>query len=133
MAWCFEDERSEVADVVLDGLKRSEALVPAVWPLEVVNVLLVAERRGRLERADSARFLSLLASLPIVVESMMTARAFGEILALARDMDLSSYDAAYLDLAMREGIPLATFDERLRGAAERAGVPVVGSSDPSNR
>ena len=126
MAWCFEDETSQEADAVLDELRMSEALVPAVWPLEVANVLLVAERRGRLERAETAHFLSLLSSLPIAVESAPPTRALGEVLALARDMDLSSYDAAYLDLAMREGIPLATLDERLRTAADRVGIPVMG-------
>ena len=122
MAWCFEDEASAYADAVLDSLIHIKALAPAVWPLEVSNVLAVAERRGRIAKAGSVRFISLLMQLPIMVEVETPQRVFGEILALAREYHLSSYDASYLDLAMREGIPLATQDRRLQQAAEQAGV-----------
>jgi len=125
MAWCFEDESNTLADSILESFKQSKALVPAIWPLEVGNVLLVAERRGRLSEADSTRFLSMLSSLPIHSEPETRQRAMSDILFLAREHQLSTYDASYLDLAMRQGIPIATLDKHLRNAAERCKVALV--------
>lgn len=125
MTWCFIDEKSRYADSVLDRLETAVGFVPAIWPLEVCNVLLVAERKKRLGAADSARFLSLLAQLPIVVEPETPERITGEIFALARQHKLSSYDASYLDLAMRKGLPLATMDKSLLAAAKRSNVPIL--------
>ena len=122
IAWCFEDEASAYADAVLDSLLHARALAPAVWPLEISNVLAGAERRGRIDKAGSIRFVGLLMELPIIVEVETPRRVLGEILALAREYHLSSYDASYLDLAMREGVPLATQDRRLQQAAEQTGV-----------
>ncbi len=122
MAWCFEDESNAYADAVLDSLAKSSAIAPGIWTLEVVNVLVTAERRGRIDQAGAFRFLMLLRNLPIAVESEWPGRAFAEIWSLAREYGLSSYDASYLDLAMRLGLPLATSDERLRKAAVQAGV-----------
>jgi predicted nucleic acid-binding protein len=122
MAWCFRDVGGGYADAVLSRLVDTEALVPGIWPLEVANVLVAAERRGRLKEADSTRFLALLADLPLRVIQESPKRITGEILALARETGLSSYDASYLDLAMREGEPLATLDEGLRKAAAKVGV-----------
>ena len=68
MSWCFKDESSRYADTILDSLVESTAVVPSIWPLEVVNVLLAAERRNRLGEADSVRFITLLSQLPIYVE-----------------------------------------------------------------
>jgi predicted nucleic acid-binding protein len=122
MAWCFRDVGEDYADIVLDSLVKHEALVPGIWPLEVANVLVAAERRGRLSETDSIRFLALLADLPLRVIQESPNRVTGEILALARETGLSSYDASYLDLAMREGVPLATLDQGLRKAAAKVGV-----------
>lgn len=122
MAWCFGDVGGPYAEQVLDVLTDREAFVPAIWPLEVVNVLAAAERRHRITAADSARFLDLLGKLPIIVLQEPPERTFGPILALARETGLSSYDASYLDLAMREGLPLATLGEALAKAAGRQGV-----------
>jgi predicted nucleic acid-binding protein len=124
MSWCFADEADAYADGVLDRLTQDEALVPSIWPLEIGNVLLVAERRKRLSEADSARFLALLGELPIVIEPEPPQRMLREILALARELGLSTYDAAYLDLAMRLGLPLATNDAALRKAAKKVRVPL---------
>ena len=124
MAWAFEDETNAYPDLVLESLAEAKAFVPAIWPLEVGNALLVAERRGRLTQADTVQFLALLWQLPIVVEPERPERMLGEILALAREQGLSTYDATYLHLAMRRGLPLATTDELLRQAATRAGVPL---------
>jgi len=124
MSWCFKDEINDYADTVLDRLTESAAVVPSIWPLEVVNVLLVAERQKRLSESDSIRFLTLLSQLPIVVEyeapDMMK-----ELLALARSNNLSSYDASYLDLAMRKGVSIATLDNKLIEAARRIDVPIL--------
>ena len=127
MAWCFEDETSRYADTVLDKLEVSTAIVPSIWPLEVGNVLLVAERKKRLSEADSARFIALLTELPITIEQEPPGRMLKEILALAREYQLSSYDASYLDLAMRKGLPIATLDNGLVAAAERSQTPIVPS------
>jgi predicted nucleic acid-binding protein len=114
----------QYADAVLDSLTEATAIVPAIWPLEVVNVLLVAERRNRLHESDSVRFLSLLSQLPIQVEQAWPTRSMNDLLALGRANDLSSYDASYLDLAMTEGLPIATLDQKLVAAAKRIDIPI---------
>jgi predicted nucleic acid-binding protein len=125
LAWCFEDEASPSTDHVLAALEDDVALVPPIWPLEVSNALCQAERRKRLSAADTMRFTELLRALPIVVEDARLDRATGPVLELARAHQLSCYDASYLELAMREGIPLATLDKSLRTVAERLGVPLM--------
>jgi predicted nucleic acid-binding protein len=125
MTWCFEDEANQYADAVLNSLAGAEAVVPSIWPLEVVNVLLVAERRNRLHESDSVRFISLISSLPIHVERTWPERAMKDLLALGRASDLSSYDAAYLELAMRQGLPIATLDSGLIEAVKRVDVPLL--------
>jgi len=125
MAWCFEDEASGYADAALERLKTQEATVPAIWPLEVANVLLVAQRSHRLTEADSTRFLQLLGHLPLQVDNDSTAHVFTDVLPLAKSHDISSYDAAYLELAVRANCPLATLDKRLRTVAEDMGVAIV--------
>ena len=125
MAWCFEDESDEYADSVLDRLTVSEAVVPSIFALEVANVLLVGERKNRLTEADSSRFIEMLRELPIIVDQETSDRAMTEILAVGREQSLSSYDAAYLELAMREGVALATQDKILRKAARSCGVKLL--------
>jgi predicted nucleic acid-binding protein len=131
MAWCFEDECDQYADAVLGALGKAEAIVPSIWPLEVANVLLVAERRKRLKKADTARFTELLNGLPIVVEWMSSDSVLTRVLANGREFGLSSYDAAYLELAMRQGLALASRDDALRAACKKGGVrlfkPASGS------
>ncbi|MBI4322393.1 MAG: type II toxin-antitoxin system VapC family toxin [Chloroflexi bacterium] len=123
MAWCFEDEANSFTEAVLDRLGEEEAVVPAIWTLEVANVLLVGERRGRLTQAQSVRFVQLLHALPIEVDSEASKGMSAEVLAIGRWYSLSAYDAAYLELAARLGVPLATQDTRLGQAAERMGIP----------
>ena len=125
MAWCFEDEASTYTEGVLDQLRQTQALVPAIWPLEVANVVLIAERRDRLNEAQTAHFAQLLQTLPILVEEVDVGRILGPVLAVGRAHRLSAYDAAYLELAARQGLPLATQDTRLRKAAGSAGVAVL--------
>ncbi len=124
MSWCFRDESNDYADIVLDNLQKSTAVVPPVWPLEVANVLLVAKRRKRLGEADSIRFVTLLNQLPITVEEGQSEKMMLEILTLAREHRVSSYDASYLDLAMRKGLSIATLDRGLRAAAKKTKVQI---------
>ena len=125
MTWCFKDKTNQYADAILDSLEVSVGFVPSIWPLEVCNVLLVAERKKRIGEADSARFIALLTELPIIVEQEPPERMIKEIFALAREHKLSSYDASYLDLAMRKGLPVATLDKNLIAAAKRSKVPIL--------
>lgn len=122
MAWAFEDELDSHAIALLERLKKGEAYVPCIWPLEVCNSLLVSERKKRLTESDSAYFFSLLTTLDIRVDTLPVVTTFTTIPSLAREHKLSSYDAAYLELAMREGLSLATRDDRLKTAAQRAGL-----------
>ena len=126
LAWCFGDEESELAERVLDRLAGEEALAPAIWPLEVANGLRTAARRGRLDLADLAQVRELLLALPVRVEGVPLDAALGEVTELARALELTACDAAYLALAARRGLALATVDTRLRSACERAGVELVG-------
>ncbi len=125
MAWCFEDESNAYADAVLEKLTAARALVPAIWALEVINVLLVAERKNRIKQAESTRFLSLLLQLPIDIEQEMPRTAMPELLTLGRSLSLSSYDLAYLNLALQSGCPLSTLDQKLTAAAAKTGVPLL--------
>lgn len=123
MAWCFEDEASPRSEAVLDRLHGETAIVPSIWPLEVANVLIVGQRRGRLTAAQSTRFVEAIDRLPIDVE--MRTLIIGDIVHSGIANELSAYDAAYLSLAARLGLPLATLDRRLADAARAAGVSVL--------
>ncbi len=100
--------------------------MPGLWHLEVANTLLVGERRKRSTQANTVTWLGFLTSLPITVDEETKANAFGDTLSLARDHSLSVYDATYLELAMRRGLPLATLDEKLKAAAQAVGVTPYG-------
>lgn len=125
MTWCFKDENIQYSDFILNKLESVTAIVPSIWPLEVTNVLLVAERRKRISEADSTRFIALLSELPIIVDQESPERMIKEIFGLARKHNLSSYDASYLDLAMRKGLPIATLDKNLLAAAKRSKVSLL--------
>ncbi len=122
LSWCFEDEGGDYALRVLQGLRRGEAVVSSLWPLEVTNGLVAAERRKRLDRAAAAEARRLLQALPIVVDPVEPRRAFDNTSRLARSHRLSTYDASYLELALRLGVPLATLDGELCAASESEGV-----------
>ena len=125
MAWCFEDQASEYSDAILERLKTEKAFVPSIWTLEVVNVLIVAERKKILNRSSSMRFITLLNQLPVTVEYEKNLTHMKDLLNLGRDLTLSSYDAAYLDLAMKRGMPLATLDIKLKKAAQASHVELI--------
>jgi predicted nucleic acid-binding protein len=124
LAWCFPDESATGPIQVLDELKFRKGIVPGHWPIEVSNAILAGERRKRLIAADISRFFTLLNELSFTVDPFTSQRAMGHILPLARAYGLSAYDAAYLDLAMRERLALATLDGKLRKAAKASGVVV---------
>jgi predicted nucleic acid-binding protein len=126
LAWCFEDETSPSADEVLAMLPDDEAVAPSIWPLEIANALRSAERRGRIDEADIPSVTRLLTALPIHVETLGLERTLADVLPLARATQLSAYDAAYVDLALRTGFPLATADDFLAQAAVAAGASLVG-------
>lgn len=123
--WLFEDEASAAADALLDHVTEHGAVVPALWFLECTNGLASAERRGRIDDAGIAEAIRLLRRLPLVVDEAAPARAFDAVLDLARAHGLTTYDAGYLDLALRRGLPLATNDGPLRKAANTTGVALL--------
>ena len=124
MVWGFEDETDEYAEAILERMPDLQAHVPSLWPLEVANALLVGERRRRITSAETARFLAILGAFPITVDDQTVAHAWADTMHLARAHNLSSYDAAYLELAIRLGLPLAALDGKLKTAAGAMGVPL---------
>lgn len=128
MGWSFEDETDEYADAVLDQLAKARAVVPALWPLEVANALLMGERRKRSTEADTIKWTGILSLLPIIIDDETNAHAWSDTLSLARGHNLTAYDAAYLELAIRRGLPLATIDGKLKLAAKAVGVAIFEGS-----
>ena len=124
LSWFFEDEESAYADSVFEALDSSEAAVPGIWPLKVSNALIMAERRGRISTAKSDEFLKSLTALPIDVYAVSQREIFHQALALARNHRLTVYDASYLGLAVQEGLPLATIDDKLHQVASAIGIQV---------
>lgn len=127
MRWCFNDGSAAdlaYAESVMDAMTEDAAQVPAIWALEVANVVTRAEQHGHIRASHTSRFLTRLRKLPIVTDLATAEHALTDTLELARKHHLSSYDAAYLELAQRLDLPLATLDADLRRAAKRAGVAV---------
>jgi predicted nucleic acid-binding protein len=129
MSWYFKDEATPYSDAVRAALATQRAAVPALWPLEVANVLLMGERRKRSTQAKATKWLQILATMPIAVDTQTPGLAFDAILDLARSHKLTAYDGAYLELAMRLGVPLATSDTALKKAALAVGVALF-TADP---
>ena len=126
MRWLFGDgteEATHYAKRILDLLNNEDhiALVPSIWGLEVGNVIVRAEAKGLLQEARSAEFLGILQDMSIETNARSNEHALGDTLQLARRYKLSTYDASYLELALREGLALATNDEALRKALANAG------------
>jgi predicted nucleic acid-binding protein len=124
LAWFFKDEGTAYDGAVGKRLTEARAVVPAVWPYEIANAILVGERRERTREGDAAKWLRYLATLPIVVEPQPPPHTWGTVLDLARARGLTVYDAAYLELALHRGVALATLDDQLREAADAVGVPL---------
>jgi predicted nucleic acid-binding protein len=125
LPWVFGDEATPACDALLDQLGAgARAWVPSLWHLELGNVLLGAKRRNRIDQAGIEAFLSQLAVYDIAVDDQTTERAWQKTLDLALQYGLSTYDAAYLELSLRRGVPLATLDSALITAARTCGVPL---------
>jgi len=123
LAWCFEDEANRWTDALLERLRQGDRIVvPAHWPTEILNGLLVASRRKRIKPDQPALFWDELSRLPIETESALTASQAKTVLALAEKHTLTVYDAAYLELAQRRQLPLGTLDADLRRAAQVEGI-----------
>lgn len=125
MRWFFGDGKPQelvYAGKVLDAMKKGSAQVPATWGLEVANVIARAEAKALVTEARSEAFLEMLEGVDIKVDAATFAHALSDTLQLSRRYQLSAYDASYLELALRLGLPLATLDEDLQKAARKAGV-----------
>lgn len=130
LSWCFEDESSPLTDAVLERLTDGAAVTPVIWPLEIANALRSAERRGRIDEQSIPAATQLLMTLPIQVdEAVGLDAALGRVLQVARSLGVTAYDATYLDLAARRGLPLATADDQLARAARAAGIDLFEAAD----
>lgn len=132
VAMCWLEPPIKPADTsyaakVLKALSEAQALVPSLWALEAANVITKMENRGEVTEARTQGFIALLAQLNITEDKATAAHALGETLNLARRYKLSSYDAAYLELALRAGLAIATLDADLAKAAKKAGVPLYAA------
>ncbi|MSR86763.1 PIN domain-containing protein [Candidatus Peribacteria bacterium] len=127
LAWCFRDEQDTYSLRVAGALLSCEATVPVLWRIEVMSCLLTGERKGRSEQADTANWTWYLENLPIRTDDRSDPWTFDSILPIARKYGLTAYDAAYLELAIRRGLPLATLDKKLRAAAKEAGVEIFAA------
>jgi predicted nucleic acid-binding protein len=129
MRWFFGDGRPQelaYAGKVLDAMKKTNAHVPVTWGLEAANVIARAEAKGLVTEARSGAFVEMLEGVDIQVDAATFAHALSDTLQLARRYRLSAYDASYLELALRLGLPLATLDEDLQKASKKAGVKRFG-------
>jgi predicted nucleic acid-binding protein len=124
LAWCFPDEASDYANSVLLALEDQTVLVPAIWAVEIANALVIGERRKRIRQPETGRFLELLKVLSIVEDKQVFSDAINNFFTIAQQHRLTAYDAAYLDLAIRYAIPLATLDGELQKAARAAGIRI---------
>jgi predicted nucleic acid-binding protein len=125
LAWCFEDEQTPALMTLLDRLVEQGALAPQLWPIEALNGLLSAEKRGRIDRSSRLRLLGFLSQLPIAIDEETAGRVWSSTGHLADEHGLTAYDAAYLELAVRQGVPMATTDTALVRAAQTIGVEIL--------
>lgn len=126
LSWCFEDERTDVTRALLDRTVDTGAEAPTHWPLEVLNGLAMAERRRRIDAIKRQSFIEFLRGLPVFIDPETASQAWSVTSRLAAHHRLPLYDAAYLELALRLGLPLATLDQDLRTAGDAAGVTLLG-------
>lgn len=126
LTWCFDDERMVATDALLDRVVESGATAPSLWPLEVLNALAMAERRSRIDAARRQRLGGFLRDLPVTIDVETASQAWAVTSQLATRFRITMYDAAYLELAQRLGLPLATLDRELRAAGGALGVTLLG-------
>lgn len=125
LAWVLPDERHDEAEKLLHRLTHDTAIVPAVWTLEIVNVLALAVRNGRLPRTQVDASVVQLHRLPIAIDPTPPDQSMDAILKLAEDLRLTAYDASYIECAVRTKLSFATLDKKLRSAAIKYGVDVL--------
>ena len=127
LTMCFEDEHDEYAEKLFEFFADRTAIAPEIWPLDVSNSLLTSVKRNRLAKAEANHFFYLVSALPVEISAAGTSlERYAKVFELAGEYRLSSYDAAYLALAMDRGLPLATLDRDLIAAAEAAGTSLFG-------
>lgn len=126
LSWCFDDEFTDVTDALLEALNGSGAVAPSIWPLEVLNGLAMAGRRGRIDAPKHQRLAGFLRDLPVVIDDETASLAWTVTAQLAARFRLTLFDAAYLELAQRRGLPLATLDQELRDAGTALGISLLG-------
>ena len=127
LAWCFDDEHTAAAGALLERVVAFGAVAPALWPLEVLNALATAERRGRIDSAQRQRLAGFLHDLPVTLDSETAHQAWAVTARLAAQFQLTVYDAAYLELSQRLSLPLATLDQDLRAAGAALGIDMLGT------
>lgn len=125
LAWALPDEATRYTDDMLELVAASKAWVPPLWPHEIANGLLMAERRGRVTAAQRSAFVEELLRMPIEIEQRSPRTVLETHINLATQYGLTAYDTAYLDLALRKGLALMTQDKSLRSAAMKAGVKIA--------
>ena len=128
IAWYFDDESTEATEGVLDRVTEFGAVVPGLWRLEVANAFQMAVRRKRIDAAYRDASLGELALMPITVDDETNSYAWTTTLRLAERFSLTLYDAAYLELAQRRSLPLATLDRNLRAAAPALNIQLLGAA-----
>jgi len=123
LSWCFPDEQTDLSNQILDRLRSGDdALVPAFWSVEVLNTLLIGERRGRITPEQTQAFLGELRKLGPALDCASMEEVLGSVQNISRDHRLSPYDALYVELALRKRCPLATLDQPQKAAATALGV-----------
>jgi predicted nucleic acid-binding protein len=126
LSWFFDDEFSSYSASIAEIMPRSQAVVPIVWPLEIANGLLTAFRRGRLPETKAPALIGALDRLRVDIDRGIAPEFLTQAtLTVGLAHRLSAYDASYLELAMRRGLPIATQDERLQRAAGAAGIQIL--------
>ena len=128
LAWCFEDEQTLSVMALLDRITETGATAPLLWPLEVLNALFAAERRRRIDGARRRRLATFLRDLPVALDGDTAAQEWEPTAGLAERFGLTTYDAAYLELAQRRRLPLASLDQTLYAAARAVGVETLGAA-----
>lgn len=127
LTWCFEDEHTPATLDLLDQIVETGAMAPSLWPLEILNGLAMAERRGRLDASRRRQLAGFLSDLPVNLDPETASQAWTATALLAERYRLTLYDAAYLELAQRLDLPLATLDQELRVAGGALGLTLLGN------
>jgi len=125
LAWCLPGEATARTEALLDRVTDTDAVASAIWPIEIANILLMSEKRGRTTQGGTLASVQLLSGLNVALDFDVISSAFSSVLSLAREHSLTVYDATYLEIALRRRLPLATNDSPLQTAAERAGVEIL--------